>query len=77
MDDKDVPIPTEVDMDTTKRDIQWAEIKVEAERDEAYQHSLGILQSFKVYKAACFWSIAASFCIIMEVSPYTSSRGCS
>lgn len=63
------PKALEAEADYTKRDVQWAEIKREAERDEQYQHSLGIRQSFKVYKAACFWSIAASFCIIMEVGP--------
>ncbi|ORX36064.1 general substrate transporter [Kockovaella imperatae] len=46
--------------------LKWSSVKAEAERDEDYQHSLTLAQSLRIYKSAVFWSIVASFCIVME-----------
>ena len=46
--------------------LKWSTVKAEADRDEEYQHSLTLWQSLRTYKAACFWSVIASFCIVME-----------
>jgi hypothetical protein len=32
---------------------KWSEIKMEAERDEAYQRSLGLFPSLRIYRAVC------------------------
>ena len=32
-------------------DLKWSDVKLEAERDEAYQHGLSVRKSLKVYRA--------------------------
>jgi hypothetical protein len=56
-------IPDEITIDDDKRDVNavheegltqtksWEQIKSEAERDEEWQHSLGLLQSLKINRA--------------------------
>ncbi|WWC61507.1 uncharacterized protein I303_104091 [Kwoniella dejecticola CBS 10117] len=52
----------------TERDesVTWSQVRVEADREEDWQHNLTIWQGLKVYKTAVFWSVVASFCIVQE-----------
>ncbi|WVQ95848.1 hypothetical protein IAU59_002947 [Kwoniella sp. CBS 9459] len=49
-----------------EKDLAWEQLRSEADRDEDWQHSLTLWQSLRIYKTAVFWSIVASFCIVME-----------
>ncbi|WWC85147.1 uncharacterized protein L201_000004 [Kwoniella dendrophila CBS 6074] len=53
-------------LDPEEERVSWTQTRVEANREEEWQHSLTLWQSLKIYRTAVFWSVAASFCIVQE-----------